>query len=129
MLIIKSITRSFIMLNTMMENENTGFANISILFLRSCSQHEMHSCEHEHELRKGVEILAKLVLLFLIIIFNTMNLLVVLLIMKLVAQINTSNVYCSTNCRGLFRTLYWERMGERMHWERMGETFFIFKSI
>ena len=129
MLIIKSITRSFIMLNTLMENENTGFANISILFLRSCSQHEMHSCEHEHDLRKEVEILAKLVLLFLIIIFNTMNLLVVLFIMKLVAQINTSNVYCSTNCRGLFRTLYWERMGERMHWERMGETFFIFKSI
>ena len=127
MLIIKSITRSFIMLNTIMKNENTGFANISIPFLRSCSQHEMHSCERD--LRKGVEILAKLVLLFLIIIFNTMNLLVVRFIMKLVAQINTSNVYFSTNCRGLFRTLYWERMGERVHWERMGETFFIFKSI
>ena len=27
--IIKSITRSFIMLNTMMENENTSFAKIS----------------------------------------------------------------------------------------------------
>ena len=32
---IKSITRSFIMLNTMMENENTSFANISISFLGS----------------------------------------------------------------------------------------------
>ena len=31
---IKSITRSFIILNTMMENENTSFANISISFLR-----------------------------------------------------------------------------------------------
>ena len=37
--IIKSITRSFIMLNTIMENENTSFANISIDFLRSCSEH------------------------------------------------------------------------------------------
>ena len=27
------------MLNIMMENENTSFANISISFLRSCSQH------------------------------------------------------------------------------------------
>ena len=33
---VKSITRSFIMLNTMMENENTSFANILIPFLRSC---------------------------------------------------------------------------------------------
>ena len=37
--IIKNITRSFIMLNTMMENENKSLANISIPFLRSCSQH------------------------------------------------------------------------------------------
>ena len=37
--IIKSITRSFIMLNTTMENEDTSFANISITFLRSRSQH------------------------------------------------------------------------------------------
>ena len=34
---IKSTTRIFIMLNSMMENENTSFANISITFLRSCS--------------------------------------------------------------------------------------------
>ena len=39
--IIKSITRSFIMLNAMMKNENTSFANISIPFLRSCSQHDL----------------------------------------------------------------------------------------
>ena len=31
--IIKSITRTFIMLNTVTENENTSFANISIPFL------------------------------------------------------------------------------------------------
>ena len=36
--VIKSITRSFIMLDTMIENEN-NFTNISIPFLRSCSQH------------------------------------------------------------------------------------------
>ena len=30
------------MLNTMMETENTSFANISIPFLRSCS-----CCEHD----------------------------------------------------------------------------------
>ena len=41
---IKSITRSFIMLNTMMENKNTSFANISIPFLRSCSQHWIKIC-------------------------------------------------------------------------------------
>ena len=38
-LIIKIITRSFIMLNIMMENENTSFANILIPFFRLCSQH------------------------------------------------------------------------------------------
>ena len=38
-LIIKIITRSFIMLNIMTENENTSFANILIPFLRLCSQH------------------------------------------------------------------------------------------
>ena len=37
----KSITRNLIMLNTMMECENTSFANILIPFLRSCSQHMM----------------------------------------------------------------------------------------
>ena len=36
---IKSITRSFILLNAMIENENTSFANILIPFLRSRSQH------------------------------------------------------------------------------------------
>ena len=35
----KSITRSLVTLNTMTENENTSFANISIYFLRSCSQY------------------------------------------------------------------------------------------
>ena len=29
------------MLNAMMKNENTSFANISIPFLRSCSQHDL----------------------------------------------------------------------------------------
>ena len=37
--VIESITRSFIMLNTLMENKNTNFANILIPFLRPCSQH------------------------------------------------------------------------------------------
>ena len=37
--IIKSITRSFIMLNTMMKNKSTTFAYISIPFLTSFSQH------------------------------------------------------------------------------------------
>ena len=31
------------MLNTMMENENTSFANISIPFLRSCSSMAEHN--------------------------------------------------------------------------------------
>ena len=66
------------MLNTMMENENTSFANISIPFLRSCSQH----------LRKGVEILAKLVFLVSIIVFNMMKLPFILFIMKVISQIN-----------------------------------------
>ena len=55
-------------MNTMMENESTNFANYSIPFLRSC----------EHDLRKGVEILAKLVFSFSIIEFNMMKLLVIL---------------------------------------------------
>ena len=38
-LIIKVLTRSFIMLNTMMENERKSFTNISILSLRSCYLH------------------------------------------------------------------------------------------
>ena len=41
-IIIESITRSFIMLNTMMENENTSFANILIPFLRSCCEHALN---------------------------------------------------------------------------------------
>ena len=57
-----------------MENENTSFANISIPFL-------------EHDLKKEMEILAKLVLSFFIIVFM-MKLLVILFIMKLIAQIN-----------------------------------------
>ena len=69
--ITKSITRSFIMLSTMMENKNTSFANISIPFQRSCSQ--------EHDLRKGIEILAKFVFSFSIIVFNMMKPLVILL--------------------------------------------------
>ena len=44
--IIKSITRSSIKSNIMMENENISFANISI----PCC---------EHDLRTGVEVLAK----------------------------------------------------------------------
>ena len=66
-----------------MENENTSFANISIPFLRSCSQ---ECCEHD--LRKGIEILAKLAFSFPIIVFNMMKLLVVIFLMKLTAQIN-----------------------------------------
>ena len=62
------------MLKTIMENENTSFANISIPF--------------EHDLRKGMEIQAKLVFSFSIIVFDMMNLLVVLYIVKLIAQIN-----------------------------------------
>ena len=62
------------MLKTIMENENTNFANISIPF--------------EHDLRKGMEILAKLVFSFSIIVFDMVNLLVVLCIVKLIAQIN-----------------------------------------
>ena len=37
--ITKTITRSLIMLNTIMENENTSSTNILIPFLRSCSHH------------------------------------------------------------------------------------------
>ena len=48
------------MLNTMMENENTTFANISIPYC-------------EHGLRKGIAILAKLVFSFSIIVFNMMK--------------------------------------------------------
>ena len=71
------------MLNTIMDNENTSFANISISFLRSCSQ---ECCEND--LRKGIEILAKFVFSFSIIVFNIMKLLVIIFLMKLIAQIN-----------------------------------------
>ena len=37
--LVKSITKSFIMLDTMIEIENNRFTNIWIPFLRSCSQH------------------------------------------------------------------------------------------
>ena len=42
----------------------------------------------EHDLKKGIELLAKLVFSFSIIVFNMMKLLVILFIMKLIAQIN-----------------------------------------
>ena len=42
----------------------------------------------EHDLRKGIEVLAKLVFSFSIKVFNMMKLLVILFIMKLIAQIN-----------------------------------------
>ena len=90
--IIKSITRSFIMLNTIKENENTSFANISIPFLISGCQEKGLYCEHdlccEHHLRKGMEISAKLVFSFSFIVFNIIKLLVMLFIMKFIAQIN-----------------------------------------
>ena len=90
--IIKSITRSFIMLSTIKENENTSFANISIPFLRSgCQERDLY-CEHdlccEHHLRKGMEISAKLAFSFSFIVFNIIKLLVMLFIMKFIAQIN-----------------------------------------
>ena len=56
------------MLNTMMGNENTSFANISN--------------------PSGIEILANLVFSFSITLFNMMKLLVILFIMKLMVQIN-----------------------------------------
>ena len=64
------------MLN-MMNNENTSFASILIPFLKLCSVHSI-----EHESRKGIEILGKLVFSFSIIAF-TMKLLVILFIIKL----------------------------------------------
>ena len=45
------------MLNIMMENEITSFANISIPFLRSFLQHY-----REHDLRKEIKILARILL-------------------------------------------------------------------
>ena len=74
------------MVNTMMGSENTSFANISISFLRSCSDHVHECCEHD--LRKGIEILAKLVISYSIIVFKMMKVLVILFIMKLITQIN-----------------------------------------
>ena len=90
--IIKSITRSFIMLSTIKENENTSFANISIPFLRSgCQERDLY-CEHdlccEHHLRKGMEISAKLAFSFSFIVFNIIKLLVMLFTMKFITQIN-----------------------------------------
>ena len=85
--IIKSITRSLIMLNTMKENENASFADISIPFLRWCSQHrscsQYRSLSWHPDLRKGIEILAKLVFSFSFIVLNMMKLLVILFIMTL----------------------------------------------
>ena len=51
------------------------------------SEHDLRKC-CEHDLRKEIEILAKLVFSFSIIVFNMMKLLVILFIMKLIAQIN-----------------------------------------
>ena len=47
----------------------------------------------QSNLRKGIRTLAKLVLSFFIIVFNMMKLLVILFIMKLVAQINILKFY------------------------------------
>ena len=63
------------MLNSMMENENI-------------------CCEHDF--RKGIEILAKLVFSFSIIVFNMMKFLVILFIMKLIAQVNIFKYVCPT---------------------------------
>ena len=63
------------MLNSMMENENI-------------------CCEHDF--RKGIEILAKLVFSFSTIVFNMMKFLVILFIMKLIAQVNTFKYVCPT---------------------------------
>ena len=73
---IQSTTRRFTISNTIMENENTSFANISIPFLRSCS--------------KGIEILAK--------VFNIMRFLVILFITKMesFATVLTINYCCKT---------------------------------
>ena len=76
------------MLNSIMENENTSFPNASISFMRSCSK----CCENG--LKKGVEILAKLVFSLSIMVFNMMKLLVILFIMKLIAQINIFKYLC-----------------------------------
>ena len=59
----KTITRTFIMLNKMMINENKIFTSVSIFHVRSWSQHGV--CDHD--LRKEIKIL--------IIIFNMTKLL------------------------------------------------------
>ena len=74
--IMKSITRTFIISNTIIEYEITSFANISIPFLRSCSQHSW--TWSEHDLRKEIEILAKLVFSLPILVFTLLMLLVML---------------------------------------------------
>ena len=93
----KRVKAGFIMLNTMVENVNKSFANIPIPCLRSCSQLWTWSLERdwninkkfcEHDLRKEIEILTKLLFSFSIIVFNMMKLLVKLFIMKLIAQTN-----------------------------------------
>ena len=45
-LMIKSITRSFVMLSVMTENENSSCNNISIPLLRLCPQHSFRYCFH-----------------------------------------------------------------------------------
>ena len=76
----RSITRSFVMLNTMMENKNTIFSNISIPFMFTAYAANMIS-------GKGSKY-QKNFFLFSIMVFNMMKLLVILFIMNLVAQIN-----------------------------------------
>ena len=71
------------MLNTRWKMKAKVFANISIPFLRSCSHHS------ERDLWEGIQLLAKLVFSFSIIVFNKMKLLVILFIITLIAQINT----------------------------------------
>ena len=69
-LFIKSITRSFIMLNAAMENENKSSTNISIFFF------EIMVAEHgacNHDLRKDIKILVR-PFLFSIKVFNIMKL-------------------------------------------------------
>ena len=96
--IIKSITRSFIILNTMMESENTSFANISTPFLRPFSQH------FEHDLMKEIEALGKLVFSFSIILFNMIKLLVILFIMEVFAMFKITvniNIFTCTLSRDI----------------------------
>ena len=72
-LFIKWVTRDFIMLNAMMNNENKTFTKV--FFFSETMVTEYGVCDHD--LRKEIKILVKLFLLS-IIVFNTMNLLAIL---------------------------------------------------